>query len=130
MKKKTLIIIAALLLVSAMCFTSSASATTYTYEFENVTVIFDENTSLGEQTQQAVAEHLVYGEEQSTTYGLWCTLFGHSYETHSVSKITHCVFDTEPRCLREIYLVDVCTRCDHTLSELVGSSYITCCPEE
>ena len=130
MKKTTLTIIIALLLVSAMCFTTSASAATYTYELGNVTVIFDENSTLDEQTQKAIAEYLVYGGEQPTTYGLWCTLFGHSYETQTVITITHCVYDTEPRCLKEIYDVDVCTRCEHTVSELIGSAYITCCPEE
>ena len=77
-----------------------------------------------------VAEHLIHGEKDATTYGLWCTLFGHSYESHMASKITHCVYDTAPRCLEENYEVQVCTRCEDTVSELISSYYIFCCPEE
>ena len=80
-----------------MCFTSAASPASYTYQFENVTIIFDSEINLNENSRNAIAEYLAYGEEKSTTYGLWCSLFGHSYETHSATKITHCVYETDPR---------------------------------
>ena len=130
MKKNILTIMIAMLLVCATCFTSAAVSAQYTYEFENITVIFDEDITLDEQQKAAIAEHLVHGDEDVTTYGLWCTLFGHSYETHMAKKITHCVYDTNPRCLEEIYEVQVCTRCENTVSTVVARSYISCCAEE
>lgn len=130
MKKSVLSIIVAILMAFAMCFTTSAITGDYIYEFEHATVFFNEDTTLNEQVRQTVAEQLVYGKDSSTTYGLWCTLFGHSYELHAATKITHCVYDTEPRCLEEIYEVQVCSRCEDTVTELIGSAYITCCPEE
>ena len=130
MKKNILTIMIAMLLVYATCFTSFAVSVQYTYEFENITVIFDADSALDEQQRTAIAEHLVHGEADATTYGLWCTLFGHSYESHSAIKITHCVYDTNPRCLREIYEVQVCSRCEDTVSTVVARSYISCCAEE
>ena len=130
MKKRLLASLIVSLLVGAMCFNSSAATAQYTYEFENVTVVFDSDISLDAKGRNMVAEHLVYGTENYTTYGLWCSLFGHTYETHSASKITHCVYDTDPRCLEEIYEVQVCSRCEHTISKLLASIYISSCPEE
>lgn len=129
MKKKIYLVIT-MLLVYAMSFNASAITEQYTYEFEAVTVIFDANSMTTEQDREIITAHLVCEDENSTTYGLWCTLFGHSYETHSATKITHCVYDTDPRCLREIYEVQLCSRCEDTVSKLIGSAYITCCPEE
>lgn len=128
--KRFLTTVIAIVLVYAMCFASFAVSAQYTYEFENITVIFDTNTVLDEHERMIVAEHLAHGEETVTTYGLWCTLFGHSYEEHSATKITHCVRTTNPRCLEEEYLVQVCTRCENTVTESLGGVYITCCPEE
>lgn len=113
-----------------MCFNVSASDTQFVYEFEDVTVIFAADTLLDESGREKVANYLVYGDSNASTYGLWCTLWGHSYETHSAETITHCVYDTNPRCQRDIYQVQVCTRCEHTVSELVATTFITCCPEE
>ena len=130
MKRRYLMVTMCALIAFIMCFSASASLEQYVFESENVTIIFDEDTNLDLQSREMVARYLVHGELQETTYGLKCTLFGHSYETSAATKITHCVRDTNPRCLREIYEVQVCKDCEHTITEILGSSYITCCPEE
>lgn len=130
MERKLLTILVATLLVFSMCITSSAKSEQYIYEFDSYTVIFDEDTTLSTPKMMAIAENLENDNGNTSTYGLWCTLFGHSYESHTATKITHCVYDTNPRCLKEIYEVQVCSRCEDTVSNLIGSSYITCCPEE
>ena len=128
--KRLITILTLALLVCALCITSSATAGQYIYEFDNVTIVFDEDTVLDQRGRMAVVECLLNEKADITTYGLWCTLFGHTYETHSATKITHCVYETDPRCLEEIYDVQVCSRCENTISEVVGKAYISCCPEE
>lgn len=114
----------------AMCINVSASYDHYTYTIENKTVIFNSDTPFDAETREYVANNLVYGNPQSNTYGIICTLLGHSYESSLVETITHCASDTNPRCLEETYEVQICKRCDHTITELVDVCYISCCPEE
>ena len=65
--------------------------------------------------------------EETATYGLTCTLFGHKLETSSASTITHKARATDPRCLHNTYTVETCTRCDYSTSTLKSSVYISCC---
>ena len=130
-KNKFAFILIAFVLACLMTFHASAIGGVEKYEFGNVTVIFDENTKLNDIEKNAIANHLVYGNtDDSSTYGLWCSLFGHSYESHMASKITHCVYDTNPRCVEETYEVLVCTRCEDTVSTKIATAEISCCPEE
>lgn len=60
--------------------------------------------------------------------GLMCTLFGHKLETGTVSTITHKVRTSSPRCLKETFDYEVCSRCDeYSEYTLIGSQYIVCC---
>ena len=77
--------------------------------------------------EKFIANYFNGEDECATTYGLTCTLFGHKIETTSVTAVKHKVLATAPRCRREIYDVDNCTRCDYTKSTLKTSSYIDCC---
>lgn len=65
--------------------------------------------------------------EETATYGLMCTLFGHKLESSTVQTITHKAASTAPRCLRKIYDVTACTRCDYSTKTLKSSQYIYCC---
>ncbi len=65
--------------------------------------------------------------DDTATYGLMCTLFGHKLESSVVSTLTHKVAATSPRCLKRTYSVEACTRCDYTSQELIASTYISCC---
>lgn len=58
---------------------------------------------------------------------IWCDLFGHDFTVSSVSVVEHKVRATQPRCIKRIYDVSVCNRCDYTESVLVTSYYIYCC---
>ena len=130
MKKKITFVILALMVIATMSLHSFASNSQYIYTIENTTVIFDEATTLNEESRLHIANLLVNGDDGTTTYGLMCTLFGHKLESNMVSTITHCVEATDPRCLEETYLVDTCTRCDYATTERIGYGYITCCPVE
>ena len=77
--------------------------------------------------EKFIANYFNGEDERATTYGLTCTLFGHKIETTSVTAVTHKVLSTSPRCRRDTYSVDNCTRCDYTKSNLISSEYISCC---
>lgn len=130
MKNKFVLIVSVIILI-ALCVNVSATSAKLTYEINNVTIKFDAETTLEDQEKEKIAHHLAYGETtDSVSYGLWCTLWGHSYETHTVEKITHCVYETNPRCQDDFYEVQICSRCEHTVSTRVATTYISCCPEE
>ena len=65
--------------------------------------------------------------EDTATYGLMCTLFGHKIESSTAYTITHKASATAPRCLKNTYSVEACTRCDYTSKTLLSSKYISCC---
>lgn len=88
--------------------------------------IFDADTT-EDFREKFIANYFDGGDDNATAYGLTCTLFGHKIETTSVTAVTHKAKATSPRCLREIYDVDNCTRCDYTKSTLKTRSYIVCC---
>lgn len=93
-------------------------------------VIIIENENISEDTKEkAIAFYTNGGEEKEgiAAYGLTCTLLGHKLETTGVSKITHKVRSSSPRCLKKIYDYSACTRCDYEESVLISSAYIVCC---
>ena len=94
------------------------------------TVIIIENENISEETKaKIIAYYTNEGEHDndSTTYGLTCTLLGHKLETSAVYKISHKVRTTSPRCLKKTYDYGACTRCDYEESVLLSSVYIVCC---
>lgn len=88
------------------------------------------NDDVSEETKLRIEKYFVNGipaEEENSTYGLTCTLFGHKTECTSVYTITHKVRATEPRCKKETYNYDECTRCDYSKATLIATEYIYCC---
>ena len=131
MKKIFVVLLTFLLILTFSLSAFAASEEIYTYEIGNVTVIFDETDTLNAATREALAHLLASGNYNSgdaATYNLLCTLFGHKYETSGATTITHCAQESQPRCLEECFTVQLCTRCDDTIVERTGWSYITCCP--
>lgn len=99
---------------------------TVTVTVDETVFIFDAGTT--EDFRDKFIEDYFNGEDDgATAYGLMCTLFGHKLETSSVTAIKHKEKATSPRCLREIYTVETCSRCDYTKSTLKAASYIVCC---
>ena len=122
----TLTLIAIMLAVS--CVSISAKTTNNNiFHLGNVDVIFEETSSLSDEAKQRVAEQLVYGETSVATYGLMCTLFGHNTTTETAITVSHCVYSTAPRCVKETWQVVTCSRCDHVEKTLISSAVIDCC---
>ena len=129
--KKIIVVLLTLLLIATFSLSTFAeSVEVYTYEFGNVTVIFDQNSPLDAATRELVAHKLVYGDENVATYGFLCALLNHDYEESSASVITHCAQSMQPRCLEEFFNVQTCTRCDDVVLTRTGFRYITCCPND
>ena len=127
--KKVITLFLVIMLISI--FSLSAFATSeeiYVYEINNVSIIFDKNDAFDASTREMIAHKLAHDDDAVTPYGLMCTLFGHKYEASGVTTITHCVEPTDPRCLEEYFYVQVCTRCEDSIVERTGLSYISCCP--
>lgn len=129
--KKLLIVCLSLLLVGMFSVSAfAADEEIYVYDFGSVTVIFDENDTWDAETREIIAQRLAEGEtgESAAPYNLLCTLFGHKYETKSVTTVTHCVQAEQPRCLEEIFDMSLCSRCGDQQVTRVAYAYITCCP--
>lgn len=119
-----------LLIVTTLAHASSVGV--YEFADEGKVVTFSEDSTLTEEQQQLVAERLVYGSPEDSgiqTYA-WCWLTGHDYTYDTVLVITHKKRAASPRCYRETYNVETCTKCDHMSEELLGGVYIVCCDEE
>lgn len=127
--KRILSILLVTILISCACIFSSADQSVgNSYEIGNRTIIFDASSAFSVEEQQYIVEMIVNPENQASTYGLVCTLFGHKNTSETVISITHCAKATSPRCLQENFVVTTCSRCDESTVERVSYSYITCCP--
>ena len=127
--KKIIALTLAMILSLSLFMTVGASNVKYTYG--DVEIIFEEDCTFSEEMKQKIADYIVNGDDGASTYNLLCTLFGHQEEVTGVTTISHKVRDTHPRCLRQIWELHACTRCEEALDViLLSESYITCCPEE
>ena len=130
MKKIKIILIVCLILsltiVSANAL-ESPNKSGNIYELQGVTIQFESNSNFDLKEQNYIAEFLVYGNEKTSPYGLSCLLFGHNYETEVVTSIKHKARATAPRCLEEIYDIQVCSKCGDIQKTLLASRYIYCC---
>ena len=125
--KKIISLILAITIILACMFIMPANAAEKEVEHIEIIII---NEDVSEETKEKIfAFYSNGGEEQEgvSTYGLTCTLLGHKLESSLVSKTTHKVRTTAPRCLKKIYDYSACTRCDFEESVLVSSAYIACC---
>lgn len=128
MKKIIALIIVVVSLFSVMsisAYAEDATENTVTIIVNETDFIFDANTSEGFRSKTIA--HYFNHEDVAETYGLTCTLFGHKLESSVITTITHKASATDPRCLRETYDTEACTRCDYADATLIGSVYISCC---
>ncbi len=127
MKKIISLVMVVVSLFMIMSVSASAENTNENTIIVNETeFIFDDNMS-EDFRNKFIADYFSDNEEDAVTYGLICTLFGHKLETGVIQVVTHKDKATDPRCLREIFDTEACTRCDYTNKELITASYISCC---
>jgi hypothetical protein len=99
------------------------------FNYDNKTIIFND-TSFDENQQTDIAGTLVNTAtvQTASSIGFICFFFGHDFQTGYVTAITHRVYSTPPRCLKETFEIKVCKRCGYFETELVGRCFIDCCP--
>ncbi len=122
MKKIIAILLSTMFIFGAMSVSANAADS---LEAPHIEFFFEDGTS--PEIQSRIIADLTGENEGTATYGLTCTLFGHKLETGSTTQITHNARTTAPRCLRQIYSYEICTRCDYSEFTLVGSTYTSCC---
>ena len=128
MKIKRILSLALTVTMLLCAFIMPTNATETTLD-EN-TIIIIENENISDETKAKIIAYYTNEDEHnndSSTYGLTCTLLGHKLETSTVAKITHKARSSAPRCLKKTYAYETCTRCDHEESTLISSTYIFCC---
>lgn len=129
MKKIIALIMVVVSLFSVMSisvYAEGSEENTVTVTVNDVEFVFDADTS-EEFRNRAIAHYFGHEDDGATAYGLTCTLFGHKLENSITSATTHKARATDPRCLRQRFNTEVCTRCDYTNSTLIDSTYISCC---
>ena len=129
MKIKNLFAILLVFSLLICTFVIPTSAKETTTNNENVEIIIIDEVS--EETKIKIQRYFADGElsadASTSTYGLTCTLFGHKIESTAVATITHKVRATSPRCKKETYYYEACTRCGYEDSTLMSTEYIICC---
>lgn len=131
MKKAFALLITLVMSISIISSTLSAQNNQYEYHFGNKTIIFNEQTAFSSKSRETIADKLmdgtISGKNVSGQKNILC-IFGHKYIVDNVITITHCVSLSQPRCLKEIFEIGCCTRCDHTYADKIFETFITCCP--
>lgn len=130
MKKVTVFLMVVILTISATFTVSADSALGSTYQIDNVTIVFDTDSQLSPEQQEAIANLIVYPEYGVTQTNLICNIFGHKNTSETVITITHKVLAESPRCLQENFAVTTCSRCNESTVERKSYAYIPCCPED
>lgn len=129
MKIKSLFAILLVLTLLTCTFVIPTSAKEAKINDTYVEIIINDEVSA--ETKAKIERYFATGEpvenDGNTTYGLTCTLFGHKLESRSVTTITHKVRSTSPRCKKQTYYYEACTRCDYEDSTLMSTEYIICC---
>lgn len=129
MKKTIAIILAVLSIFYAMsvsAYAEDAAEGTVTVTVGDTDFIFDASTS-EEFRSKVIASFLSEEDDGAETYGLMCSLFGHKLESSTTTTITHKAYSTAPKCVKNTYSTQACTRCDYTTKTLVSSTRIACC---
>ena len=121
-----LVVVSVFSTMSITAYAEESKENTVTVTVNEVEFVFDADTT-EEFRSKFIAHYFSHSDEDAAAYGLMCTLFGHKLESSIATTITHKARATDPRCLREIYETEVCTRCDYTNVKLINSSYISCC---
>lgn len=126
------IIIACIL--SMVSFASQQATYTFYYPDREITI---ESTHLNEEEAQMIANNIAYGIVTSNHIGteyeintpLMCILFGHSIETSIARETIHNAYPTTPKCVKNTYQIDVCTResCDYIQTTLIDSTRTSQC---
>ena len=96
------------------------------YSNGDVELKLDNTVTLTNEKERIIISYLVdNSDNQLKTDSLLC-LFGHKMEYTDAYKYTHNYYSTAPRCKCDVYNVGICTRCEHTETELKYTTRVGC----
>lgn len=137
MNKVFRLIIVSLLLISissVIVFASDDTSYIFYYDDRDITI---ESATLNEEEAQMIADYIAYGItpsgpieiENTINTPLLCIILGHSIETSTAIETIHNVYTTSPKCVRNKYSIEICTRdsCDYIQKTLIYSTGISFC---
>lgn len=129
---KTKRILALVITVIMLCCTLTAPVSATDITVEEHTEFYFENDNISEESKERMIALVTdddgnEADSQSSARGITCSLFGHKLESSTLTKISHKVRSSSPRCLKSTYACKTCSRCDYEEAELVSSTYIICC---
>ena len=141
MKKTICIIIAAVSIValslSYQVFAEGGTEITETFYYEGKEITVTTSDEFSYEELQLIADQIAYGdltpsgglEGHAINSNLFCVLFGHSIKTATAVEITHNVYTTSPKCVKNTYTVETCERsnCDYYVKTLKSSMRISTC---
>jgi hypothetical protein len=130
MKRIGLITMAIVIALFSTIGVSADETVGHTYQIGNVTIIFDADSQLSAEQQESIAQLLVNQEYGIAKANIICNIFGHKNSVEGVTTITHKVSESDPRCLRELFTITTCSRCNESTVERDAALYISCCPED
>ena len=111
------------------CIVISLSLYSMAMDWNEVNVVFIDNTSFTEYEQQIIIDYLT-GEKNTNainnTDNIICDLIGHSYKTEKTFVTLHNVYPDAPRCVQKEYETSICSRCSNTISTYLGEERINC----
>ncbi len=123
-----MVIVSIFSVISMSAYAEDKSENTVTVIVNEVEFIFEADTT-EEFRNKFIADYFNEDNGDTSAYGLTCTLFGHDYEESIVTAIIHKDKATDPRCLRQTYSMEACTRCTYARKTLMSEKYISCCAE-
>ena len=123
-----MVIVSLFSIMSISVCAEDTSGNTVTVIVNEVEFIFDSDTT-EEFRDRFIADYFNEDNDDTSAYGLTCTLFGHKYDVSAVTAIIHKDKATDPRCLMQTYKMEACTRCTYAQKTLISQVYISCCEE-
>ncbi len=136
--KKLAALLAAAMLTAGSLSTAAAE-TPYNRTIGNVTVRFEEGTTISYDRQELAAQRIfelcgvTSSEYESaiTTQSVLCNLLGHDKKVSTSISMMHKVYKTQPRCREIVYEVTTCSRCtDYVETVVVSDERTVCCPND
>ena len=129
--KRTILILLVIICMLSLCFhTSALESNSNTIVLDNMSIIISADSSLTNEQIDQIINYFSAEPVDIQTYGLICNIFGHKNTTEIVTTITHRVNNSVPRCLNEVWELNICSRCENVDGTVINSYYIDCCPED
>lgn len=132
MKKTVSFIMAMCLLICGCSLTGSAAdakSNVFYYKDNTVEVtVLGDDISYDKMKQIADCVAGVEDDDGVSECGIAC-IFGHKLETTTSTSVTHNAYTTSPKCVKNTYSVEYCTRssCDYSSKTLISSTRIATC---